>query len=166
MRLHAVREDDAADDDGDGGGEVAGEAKSSGRGGDVSGLDLGLQGYEWRLKVWAHADTSDDLEDDKAGPGGVGGEVDVEAEAEDEEEHAEPDWFEVAARLADEDAGDDGDDGEGDDEGEEVDAREEGSGAQNGLEVEGEEVGAGHEDEAVAEAGGEHGEVGTRGEDV
>ena len=41
---HAVLEDDAADDDGDGGGELADEAESRGCGGDVAGLDEGLEG--------------------------------------------------------------------------------------------------------------------------
>lgn len=160
MFLHAVLEDDAADDDGDGGGEVADEAEGGGRGGDVLGRDEGLEGDERGLEVGADAEARDDLEEDDAGPGGVGGQVDVEAEAEGHAGHAEPDGGEVLARLADEDADGGGHEGEGEDEGEEVDARHQRGGAEHGLEVEGQEVGAADEDEAVAEADEEGGDVG------
>ncbi len=158
--LHAVLEDDAADDDGDGGGEVADEAEGGGGGGDVLGRDEGLQGDEGGLEVRADADAGDDLEDDDAGPGRVGREVDEEAEAEGHEGHAGPDGGEVLARLADEDADGGGHEGEGEDEGEEVETRAEWGGAEHGLEVEREEVGAADEDEAVAEADDEGGDVG------
>ena len=98
--------------------------------------------------------------EDDAGPGGVGGQVDVEAEAEGHEEEAEVDGREVLAGLADEDADGGGGEGERDDEGEEVDAAEDGGGAEHGLEVEGEEVGAGDEGHAVGEADDEGGDVG------
>jgi len=42
MRVYFVLEDDLADDDGDGGTEVADEAKGSGCGADISRIDLGL----------------------------------------------------------------------------------------------------------------------------
>ncbi len=158
--LHAVLEDDAADDDGDGGGEVADEAEGGGGGGDVLGSDEGLEGDEGGLEVRADADAGDDLEDDDAGPGRVGGEVDKEAEAEGHERHAGPDGGEVLAGLADEDADGGGHEGEGEDEGKEVEARAERGGAEHGLEVEREEVGAADEDEAVAEADDEGGDVG------
>ena len=68
--------------------------------------------------------------------------------------------------FLDEDAAGDGDEGEGEDEGEEIDARENGGGAEGGLEIEREEVGAGDEDEAVDEAGGKGGNVGAFGEEA
>ena len=66
---HAVLEDDAADDDGDGGGHVAREAEGRGRGGDVARLDKALQRNEWGLEIRAYTQTGDDLVDDDAGPG-------------------------------------------------------------------------------------------------
>ena len=52
---HAVLEDDAADDDGDGGGELADEAEGRGCGGDVAGLDEGLERDEGGLEIRADA---------------------------------------------------------------------------------------------------------------
>ena len=160
MLPHAVLEDDAADDDGDGGREVADEAEGGGGGGDVAGRDERLHCDEGRLEVRADAEAGDDLKDDDARPGRRGGEVEVEAEAEGHEGHAEPDGGQVLARLADEDADGGGHEGEGEDEGEEVDARQERGGAEHGLEVERQEVGAADEDEAVAEAHEQRGDVG------
>ena len=110
---HLVLEDDAADDDADGGGEVADEAEGGGCGGHVFAGDLGLQCEERGLEVGADADAGDDLEDDDFGPCGAGVEVDEEAEAEGGEEEAEPDGWEVLAGLLDEDAGGAGGEGEG-----------------------------------------------------
>lgn len=164
--LHSILEDDAADDNGDGGREVADEAKGGGRGGDVAGGDQGLESDEGGLKVRSDAHAGDDLVDDQAGPGGVGWEVDVEAETECHEEHAEPDRGKVLARFADEDACDGGDEGEGDDEGEEIDTGKERGSSQDGLEIKREVVGTGDEDEAVHEAREEGGDVGAAGEQV
>ena len=70
---HAVLEDHAADDDGDGGGELADEAEGCGRGCNVSRLDEGLEGYEGGLEVGAYAEAGDDLVGEDAAPGaGVG----------------------------------------------------------------------------------------------
>lgn len=113
---HAVLEDDAADDDGDGGGEITDEAKGCGCGGDVFWFNAGLESYERGLEVGADAHAGDELEDDDAGPGFVVGEVDEEAEAEGHEEHAEPDGREVLSCLFNEDAGGHGGEGESDDE--------------------------------------------------
>ena len=119
---HLVLEDDAADDHGYGGGEVADEAEGCGCSGDVLWLYQGLQRDKGSLEIRADADASDELEDDDAGPRLVVGEVDEEAEAEGHKEHAEPDGREVVACFLDEDADGHGSEGEGDDEGEEVDA--------------------------------------------
>ena len=54
-RHHAVLEDDAADDDGDGGGELADETERGSCGGDVAGLDEGLECDQWGLEVGADA---------------------------------------------------------------------------------------------------------------
>ena len=77
---------------------------------------------EWRLKVRPYANASYNLEDDEAGPGGVGGKIDEESESERHQGYAEPDWFAVAAGFLDEDSCCCGGEGEGDGEGEEVDA--------------------------------------------
>ena len=105
---HAVLEDDAADDDGDGGGEVPHEAEEGRRGGDVSRRDFRLEGDQGSLEVGAHAEAGDDLEGEDPAPGPGGGDVGVEAEADGHEDHAEPDRREVLAGLLDEDAPDDG----------------------------------------------------------
>lgn len=79
MLGHAVLEDDAADDDGDRGGDVAREAERCGRGGDVAGLDERLQRDERGLEVGAHAKPGDDLVDDEFRPfAAVVGKIDVE----------------------------------------------------------------------------------------
>lgn len=52
---HAVLENDTADDDGDGGGELADEAEGGGCGGDVARLDEGLERDEGGLEVRAYA---------------------------------------------------------------------------------------------------------------
>lgn len=117
---HLVLKYDATYNDGHGGREVAGEAKGRGRGGDVAGPDFRLESDEWGLEVGADADPRDDLEDDDARPGRVGGEVDVEAEAEGHEESAEPDHRAVTAGLADDNAGEGGHEGQAKHVGEEV----------------------------------------------
>lgn len=103
--LHAVLEDDAADDDGDGGRHIADEAKGRRRGGDIPRLDEALQRDERGLEIGSYAQAGDDLVDDDAGPGAfVVWQVDEEAEAEGEEDHSEPDGGEVVACFLDEDA--------------------------------------------------------------
>ena len=52
---HAVLENDTADDDGDGGGELADEAEGGRCGGDVPWLDEGLERDEGGLKIRADA---------------------------------------------------------------------------------------------------------------
>lgn len=137
VRGHAVLEDDAADDDRDGGGEVAHEAEHGRRGGDVAGRDFRLERDQGGLEVGAHAETGDDLEWEDAAPGAGGGDVDVEAEADGHEDHAEPDRGEVFASLLDEDASDDGGEGEGQDIREKVDAAQDRGCAKHGLEIQG-----------------------------
>ena len=149
---HAVLENDATDDDGDGGGELSGEAEGRGCGGDVAWFDEGLERDQGGLEIRAYAYPGDDLEGEDAAPRAGVGEIDVETEANGHEEHAEVDGREVLARFFNEDADDDGGEGEGEDEGEEVDARKNGASTEDGLEVERVEVGAGDEDEAVDEA--------------
>ncbi len=79
MLGHAVLEDDTADDDGDRGADVAREAESCGRGGDVAGLDERLQRDERGLEVGAHAKPGNDLIDDEFRPfAAVVGKIDVE----------------------------------------------------------------------------------------
>lgn len=99
-----VGEDNAAEDNGDGGAELADEAEGARRGGDVLGLDGGLQRDQRALKVGSDADAGDDLVDDDFGPVGPRVQVDEEAEAERHEDEAEPDGFAVAAGLFDDDA--------------------------------------------------------------
>jgi hypothetical protein len=82
-------------------------------------------------------------------------EIDEQPEAEGDDEHAEPDCWEVFAGFLDPDPGYGGGEAEGEGEGEEVDAREERGGAKHGLEVQGEVVGCCYEDVAVAEADAE-----------
>lgn len=75
-------EDDAADDDGNGGGHVAGEAEGGGCGRDVARLDEALQRDEGSLEIRAYSQAGDDLVDDDTGPGAaVVGQVDEKAEA-------------------------------------------------------------------------------------
>ena len=101
---HAVLEDDAADDDGDGGRELADEPERCGCGGNVSRLDVRLERDERGLEIWANAHAGDDLEGENAAPGAAVGEVDVEAEADGHEYDAEVDWGQVFACFLDEDA--------------------------------------------------------------
>lgn len=119
-----VGEDDAAQDDGDGGGELADEAEGAGGGSDVLWFDGALEGDEWRLEVGSHANAGDDLVDDYFGPVSGRVQVDEEAESECHEDEAEPDGFPIAACLFDVDAHKGGLEGEAEGEGEEVDARE------------------------------------------
>lgn len=123
---HAVLEYDAADDDGDGRGDVPREAERRGRGRDILWFDQRLQRYQRGLKIRSHADAGDDLIDDDAAPARVVWEIDVETETEGHEEQSEPDGWEVLACFLDEDAHGGGDEGEGKDEGEGVDAAEDG----------------------------------------
>ena len=97
-------EDDAADDDGDGGCELADETERCCCGGDVAGFDVGLEGDEGGLEVGADAYAGYDLEGEDAAPCAAVGEVDVEAETYGHEEDAEVDGGEVLACFFDEDA--------------------------------------------------------------
>ena len=160
LLLHAVLEDNTADNDGDGGSQIPREAKRRGRGRDILRFDERLQRDERGLEIRAHAQTGDDLVDDDAGPRCVWGKIDVEAETEGHEEHAEVDGREVLASFADEDADGGGGEGEGNDEGEEVDATQDGGSTEHGLEIEGEEIAAGDEGHAVTEADDESRDVG------
>ena len=62
------------------------------------------------------------MEDDDAGPGGVGGEIDKETKTEGHEEEAEVDRGQVLACFSDEDACAGGHEGKGENEREEIDA--------------------------------------------
>lgn len=148
--------DDGAEDGGDGGRGLAQEAEGGGRGGDVGGVDVGLQGDEGRLEVGTGADAADDLVDDDARPGGIGLEVDEEAIADGHEEHATDDQLAVAADLAHDEPCRGGDDRQTEHVGQHVHTAEDGAGEEDRLEVEREVVGAGDEDERVAEADEQH----------
>ena len=101
---HSVLENDAADDDGDGGGELADETECRRCGSDVAGLDIRLERDEGGLEVRTNAYAGDDLEGEDAAPGAAAGEVDVETETKGHEDDAEVDWREVLACFLDEDA--------------------------------------------------------------
>lgn len=151
--MHAVLEDDATDDHGDRGRELPGEAKSSGRGGDVLGVNLRLQRKERSLKKGSGTKAGNDLVADDAGPGTTAvGKVDKEADAECEEERTHPDGRKVLTGFFDDDAHHGGSEREGENERHEIDAREDGGGTEDGLEVEREEEDAADEDHAVGEA--------------
>lgn len=80
---HAVLENDAPDDDGDGGGKGADEAEGSSCGSDVAGEDFGLEGDKGGLEVWACSQTGKDLVDDNFVPGvAARREVDEKAKSE------------------------------------------------------------------------------------
>lgn len=111
------------------------------------------------MEDWADADTRDDLENDDAGPGGVGLEVDEEAVAEGHEDEACDDEFAVAACDFDDCACGDGSEGKREAEGEDVDAGEDGGGLEDGLEVEWEVIVSCDEGKGVTEVDGEDANV-------
>ena len=117
-----VLEDDAANDDGDGCCEVAHEAKGCCGGCNVSGVDLGLEGYQGRLEVRPDANTCYDLVDDDSSPGGLGREVNEETESQGHEKHAEPNRRQISACLLDENPSSGGHEREGENEWEEIDS--------------------------------------------
>lgn len=94
---HSVLEDDTADNDGYGRGQVANEAEGCGRGSYVAGLNEGLESDQWCLEIWSDAQASDDLEGEDAAPGAAAGKVNVETETDRHEDHAEPDRGKVLA---------------------------------------------------------------------
>lgn len=153
-------EDDTANNNRNGGCEVASEAECGGRGSDIFWLNKCLERDEWALEVWADTDAGDDLVDDDAGPAGFRGEIDVKADPQGHEKHAEPDRGKVLACFLDEDTDRGGDEGEGENEGKRVDAGENGRGAEDSLEVERNKIGSGDECGAMAETNGESGNVG------
>lgn len=137
VRGHAILEDDAADDDRDGGRQVPHEAEHGRRGGDVSRRDLGLEGDQGSLEVGAHTEARDDLEGEDAAEGAGGGDVDVEAEADGHEDHAEPYRGEVLAGFLDEDAANNGGEGERQNIREKVDPAQDRGRAKHCLEIQG-----------------------------
>ena len=152
--FHSILEDDAANDDGDGGTEIANETKGRCGSRDIPRGHKRLQGYERRLEVWAHSNTGYDLEGKDATPGTTDGEVDVETEADGHEEQSEPDRRKVLTCLLYEDADNDGGEGEGNHEGKKVNSAQNRIGAKDGLKIERIKIGAGNEDHAVDEADG------------
>lgn len=78
---HAGREDDAANDDGDGCRELADEHEGTRRAGNVARLDGGLQRDQGRLEVGPDTHAEDDLEANDLGPVRGRAEVDEEAVA-------------------------------------------------------------------------------------
>lgn len=90
--VHFVLVDDAADDDGDGGGKLADKSERGGRGRDIAGCDFALESDQGGLEVGPDADAEDNLVDYYFGPAAGSGEVDEETHAENHEGHAEPDW--------------------------------------------------------------------------
>ncbi len=132
-----VGEDDATQDDGEGGGKLAHEAKGAGRDRDVLCFDGRLQCDQWTLEVRSDAESGHDLVDDDLGPVGGGVEVDEEAESERHADEAEPDGLAVAAGFLDEDADDCGLEGETEGVGKDIDPGEQGTGREDGLKVKG-----------------------------
>lgn len=112
VAVHFVLEDDAADDDGGCGGELADEAEGGRGGGDVAWFRVGLERDEGSLEDGPGSEAADDLVEDYFRPGGVRIQVDVEAVTKSEEEHAGPDRGKVLSCLADEDTCEDGEEGE------------------------------------------------------
>lgn len=152
--FHRILEDDAANDDGDGGTDIADETKCRCGSRDIPRRHKCLQGYKRRLEIWPHSNTGYYLEREDATPGATDGEVDVETEADGHEEQSEPDRREVLPCLLYENTDDDGGNGEGDYEGKEVDSTQNGAGAEDGLKIQREEISAGNEDHAMGEADG------------
>lgn len=159
-RADTVLEDHAAKDDGHGGSDITSEEHRRGGAGGVGGLGEGEDGDDGRLEERAQAQAGDDLEDDDAGPAGVGLEVDVQAMTEDHHDEAEVDGRAVAAGVADVEAGGGGGDAQRDGDGEEVDAGQDRGGAEHDLEVQREVVEVGDVGEAVDVGDAEGGEIG------
>lgn len=132
---HSVLEDDTANDDGDGGTEVADESKGRRGSRDVPRRDMCLKGYKRCLKVRPDSNTGYDLEGEDATPGATDRKVDVETEAKSHEEQPKPDWWEVMPGFLNDGADKGGGKGERNYKGEKVNPTEYGVGTKNGLEV-------------------------------
>lgn len=150
LRQDALK-DDLAEDDADGGGEVAEEIERTGGNTDVFGRNERLHADDECLHVGADAGGEQDLEDDDAWPVASRAERDHEAKREREDGHADPNDPEVVARSLDHDAHDNSGCGKGDGEGEHPDTGADGAGRKNLLKIEREEKDGCDEAYAVAE---------------
>lgn len=133
--VHFVVEDDAADDDGDGGAELADEGEGGGGRTNVARLDVGLKGNEGSLEVGTDADTSDDLEDDDLGPVGLWLKVDEKTETDNGDHHGGDNDKLVQASLFDVYATCGRDEGESQNVGQQIDTRQQRRRSKNTLVV-------------------------------
>lgn len=118
--FHPVLEDDTADDNGDGGTDVASERKSRRGSRDIPWSHMCLKGDKRCLKVRPNSNTGYDLEGDDATPGTTDRKVDEETEAKSHEEQPEPNRWEVVPGFLNYGADKGGGEGERNDKGEKV----------------------------------------------